>query len=1319
MNSFRFSRFPKRPDSPVSPSNLYPVYFADRTEPVLGADGGINLDTFERYDEGLYAVIDPWERMAEGDEVVLFWNDPAILQLKVDSAQVNERLFFYLPTDKIDAGFSTCRYELTRAGETLPDDPSVVLTLFIKLTLPAGEDKEKPYPWHSELDIVGLPLDVINNGVTKEWAASGVPMIIQQYPDMRVRDVIWVCWGSIFLAPHVVTQAEVDGTAEIVVTASPSDILTAGDSLKLLIKYEIHDEVWNFSEKWSKETTVRVEAGAARLGIPIFDDADGGELHLDQLDHQATNLLINIKDNDEFTSGDKIRVNVIGIGRPGTASRTFSIEITVGNPAYIHEVPIPFEFVSLFATGTLDGSYVLLKQDGSAPLYSKRAFVKVIGNPALLPAPTIEEVIGAILPSDSLAATVRIAYPSLKVGDTINMIWEGKKGDGNSYLYEESYDVSGNDEETGFIFIYVMSEHILALINGSLKLYYRVYNEDPADFGLSESDFLRVDVRGLSATLPAPDVEEAKEGVIDLTQVYTQAHVLVKPVAWAKGDILTYHWSGVNPYSSTKGCVPITLLTIDKTVRFRVDARYVTANIGYVVTVRYTLLHVETGKFSYSAPFEVMVGIPLGELKPPTVVQAIGAALNPMDALNGVDIQCSYPTMDVELDTLGLKWRGTPGPGTSENLEQPAEPSGTVSFHLASSFVGANIRRSVNVGYDVQRYGLWTSSQLLPLQILDFQDPEKELPRPEVPQAIDAVLDLMEIAGDASVVVKPWPFIAKGQLASVWLEGLATTGSYVIEVLTAHLITDQQATQGLDEPLPRSELLKLLHSSAAVVKCAVVFDGSTDMSAAIEFPSLPLTIRTRYDYVTPVITKVLNPQGQDIPEAGLTYDKRVTVQGTATRGEKVEIKINDVLKGTPEASALWTWECPADSLNEGLQKITVEALYDADVPVGNPRTFTVGVATKPSITAVNDSKGPVAMDGTTYDSAVTVAVKADPDQLIQLYDSATAIGVAIELDGEGNGSTTLTDLTIKGYAVKARALYGQQLESALHNFAVKAHLAVTLTSVRHSGGDLLNGGATTDSSVTLSGTVTPRYEVQIYDNNSAGPKITGHPSNGSWTTTLGVGLGGHSVYAKALATGQNSNTRTFRRDNPIPPLNFNQNPVTLGGKTYICPAYPHLFPAPNAGNSVRHQASGGSGAISYSSSNPAVAAVDNAGFVTARGRGSALITARDGVNQSKSYTVYVTNVIHCIGLGGGTWNSIVGVASQHGARMPSYDELYEIFSAYVGRWPMGSGFYWSSTPTNYHWPWPGNKTVHLVNGTNASGITKPGFNHSALGVGLR
>ncbi|MFJ5238080.1 Ig-like domain-containing protein [Pseudomonas neuropathica] len=1313
MTSFRLFRLPSRRDLSVTPLQIDPVYIADMTQPVMNGDGGINLATFENSEAGIFSIIDPYPGMGAGDEIEVFWNDNVIFELKIKPEDVDERLFFFLPTTEIAPGYSECYCQVTRSGEPLPDNPSAVLTLLVKLNLPAGEDEEQHLPWHSHLDIVGLPQDVIDNGVSKEWSSKGVPITIKRYREMTVRDVIWVRWGSVLLTPHVVTEAEADGTQEIVITASPGDILTAGDGNSLPIRYEIHDEVWNWCEKWSKETTVQVDAGAARLDPAIFEDADDRELHLDQLDHQATNLLIRLEINKEFTTGDTIIINVAGVGGTGTAPRTLTEEVTVGKLPYILEFPIPFAFVSLFATGTLDGSYVLHKKSDGSKLYSKRTFVKVIGNPALLPAPIIEEVIGAILPADSKTATVRLAYPSLKVGDSINVIWEGKKPDGSSYEYEEAYDVSNNDEQAGFTYIYVMNEHILPLNNGSLKLYYRVYNDDPADYGLSESDFLRVEVRAVPATLPAPDVEEAKDGVIDPTLVYTQAHVLVKPVNWMKGDTLTYHWIGLSAFSSTKGSRPITELSIDKNARFRVDVKYVSANIGYTVTVRYTLLHAATGKYSYSAPFEVMVGIPVGLLPAPTVLQAPNGSLNPMDALNGVDIECSYLSMDEALDTLALKWRGTPGAGTSEDLEQPAEPSGIVTFHLPSSFVGANIRRSVDVNYDVQRYGLWTPSEALPLNILDFQDPENDLPTPHVPQADKAVLDLMEFVGDARVLVNVWPFIAKGQRTWLYVEGETSTGSYRIDVLRDHQISDQQVAGGLDEPLLRSEILILRHSSPAVVKCKVIFDNSTEETAAIEFPALPLTIRTRYDYVTPAITRILNPQGQEIPEAGLTYDKRVTIHGTATRGEKVEIRVNGVPKGTPQATDLWEWESPADGLVEGLQTITVKALYDADVPDGNPRTFTIGIATKPSITAVNDSKGSVAHNGITYDREITVAVMADPDQRVQLYDENAPIGDPVTLDGEGNGSTKLSTLALKSYAIKVRALYGEQLESPAHNFTVTPHKAVTLTSVRHSGGELSNGGPTVDTSVVLTGEVTPLYQVQIYDLGAATHIIVSADAKGIWTTPFAIALGEHSVYAKALSTEQISTTRTFRR---IHPMSFNENPVTLGGKTYICAGYPNLFPTPNSGNSILRSATGGTGTITYRTSNSAVAAVDSRGFVTARGRGTATITATDTAQQSKSFTVTVTNVILCFGGGNGGWNMANRNVAAVGARIPSMGELNEIHAAYGASWPMGNHHYWSTDRGSDWWPFKSRRTKYLVWG--GYGDAKE-FGHASNIVGIR
>ncbi|KAE9638610.1 Ig-like domain repeat protein, partial [Pseudomonas sp. PB106] len=1001
----------------MSPLQLWPLYIAGMTRPVTDADGGINIAVVEEHDGGVLTVLDPYPDMAAGDAISILVADEPVHQIRVTPDDLDKRLMFYLPVANFIPGTLECHYVLTRAGETAPDDPSVRLKLRVKLDNPAGADKEPHKPGHSELKMVGLPQDVIDNGVSKEWATQGVPMTVARYPGITLRDHIYVKWGNVFLLPHEVTQAEVDG-AEIIITATPADILSGGDSNKLLIHYQVYDEVWNFSEKWSQQANVAVEAGASRLEPAIFKEADEGQIQLKDLDHQPATLLIHIQSGGVFEAGDTVMIRIIGTPIPGSPSRTFTAEVILRTPAYVLEQSIPYEFVSLFAMGTMDASYELHKKNGDRHS-SKRTWASVIGNPSQLPAPAINEVIGATLPADSPLATVLIRYPSMANGDFINLIWEGIRSNGNPYVHEEQHSVSDNEQREGLVTVYVASEHIQALANGSLKLYYRVATDVEDDDGVSESDYLRVEVGTLRATLPSPEVEEAVDGIIDPSQANTQVSVRIKPVAWAKGDTLTYYWIGTSPLVSTQDSLPITELGIGEPRRFRVAARFVSGNIGHIVTVRYTLRHAATGKFSYSLPLSVMIGEPVGFLPPPEVVQAPDGTLDPMKGIDGVDIQCRYASMDATLDTLGLKWRGTPGAGTSQDLEKPANTSGMVAFHLPASVVGANIRRSVNVNYEVGRYGRWTPSENLPLNILGFQKPETDLPRPEVPQAVNAVLDLMEFTGEARVLVKPWPFIAEGQLVWLKLEGRTGTGTHFIELLKAHRVTVAQVTQGLDQPLLRTELAKLLHSSPATVTCKVIFDGSTEESAAIDFPNLALTIRTRYDYLTPVITSVQSPQNIEIRDNDLTYDKSVTIHGTATRGEKVDVKLNGVSVGRADVVPPGTWVFPTADLPMGSQRITVEALYDADPTTSLPRTFTVAVASRPEITGVTDVRGNVPPNETTYETSVTVAVKADSNQRVQLYDGAATIGAPITLNAAGVGSLVLPNLAPKNYSLKA------------------------------------------------------------------------------------------------------------------------------------------------------------------------------------------------------------------------------------------------------------------------------------------------------------
>ncbi|PCR93979.1 hypothetical protein CP336_24550 [Pseudomonas fluorescens] len=697
--------------------------------------------------------------------------------------------------------------------------------------------------------------------------------------------------------------------------------------------------------------------------------------------------------------------------------------------------------------------------------------------------------------------------------------------------------------------------------------------------------------------------------------------------------------------------------------------------------------------------------------------------------------------------------------------------------------------------------------------------------------------------------------------------------------------------------------MKLGHSTQATVVCKVAFDGSTKEDDAIDFPALQLTVRTRYDWVTPVITGVTDARG-DVPEGEKTRYKEVTVKGTATRGETVELfdAVSTSL-GTAPVDAKGEWTRIISGLTEKTYSITAKALYDADPVTSNPRTFEVKFAETPEINTVTDSRGPVTPGSITYDNSVVIEGSATPNERIQLQESTTPI-IDLPVDANGIWRHTLSGLTVKSYVLNAKALYDIQpplspayrfrveravtptisrvvdakgdvepggttyyknvtlqgkaspdeeitlidgvspidtvsvksdgewdyiysnlslktynltakaeygsepvsapprvftvaafisptitsvtdsrgpvnpggttydstvsllgqatpkeqiqvynkgtpigapvtvganrqwrstatglgvtshslsakalypvdpVESQPFNFNVAAHTPVTITSVHDGISELQNGAETKSTSVTLRGNVTPDHEVQIYDNNT--PKHTVRAIGNIWNTTLGVGLGGHSITAKAVSTGQSTGARTFRVISPIPPLNFNTSPVTLSGKIYLIPGNPQILPAFGPGTYVQHQASGGQPGYRYSSSNAAVAHVDGNGLVTVRGRGTASITATDAANQSKSYTVNVTGVIHCIGLGQGNWTTMRNNAANNGARLPSLGELREIHNLYGSRWPMGNYYYWS-TDLAASFPITRYYMKNLVTGTEAH-VQHYG---NANGVGIR
>ncbi|WP_050585988.1 Ig-like domain-containing protein, partial [Pseudomonas syringae] len=181
------------------------------------------------------------------------------------------------------------------------------------------------------------------------------------------------------------------------------------------------------------------------------------------------------------------------------------------------------------------------------------------------------------------------------------------------------------------------------------------------------------------------------------------------------------------------------------------------------------------------------------------------------------------------------------------------------------------------------------------------------------------------------------------------------------------------------------------------------------------------------------------------------------------------------------------------------------------------------------------------------------------------------------------------------------------------------------------------------------------------------------------TTNAGQTVAVSYVVNRSNGLVQTSDTLVLQVLDARQELELDTSPVTLAGKIYLIPGTPDLLPNFPADTTVQRQASGGQAPYSYVSSNPSVAKVDANGLVSVRGKGATTITVTDALSVSKSYPVSVTGVIHCMGVGTGSFSQVSKTASSIGARIPSIQELVEIHAAYGNRWRMGNGNYWSST----------------------------------------
>jgi hypothetical protein len=175
----------------------------------------------------------------------------------------------------------------------------------------------------------------------------------------------------------------------------------------------------------------------------------------------------------------------------------------------------------------------------------------------------------------------------------------------------------------------------------------------------------------------------------------------------------------------------------------------------------------------------------------------------------------------------------------------------------------------------------------------------------------------------------------------------------------------------------------------------------------------------------------------------------------------------------------------------------------------------------PAISNITDSKGTIAPGGITFDTSVTVTGTASPRQTVRLYDGNTALTPDVPVDADGNWSRLISGLSPVAHPIKAKALYGAQPESAVRSFTVAQTVTPAISNITDSKGTIAPGGITFDTSVTVTGTASPRQTVRLYDGNTALTPDVPVDADGNWSRVIsGLSPVAHPIKAKALYGAQ-------------------------------------------------------------------------------------------------------------------------------------------------------------------------------------------------------
>ncbi|NII54130.1 Ig-like domain-containing protein [Luteibacter sp. SG786] len=1081
---------------------------------------------------------------------------------------------------------------------------------------------------------------------------------------------------------------------------------------------------------------------ASPLPKPRIPDADDGGLGYDDiLRIPDRNLSVDVGPWDGFENGDTVRVLV------GPDQRIFGTAPASADDKYgTVTVVVPARNFSFLADGTYEVVAQVVNQLGipvSSPPEAVRLKLSVPGglDPVAdtthrnenLAAPTVEPM---LIDNDTVTAIVTVpAWDNIDEGDRLILRW-GLAGN------EMTYDVI--DPEADVPPFTVDRAMIDKGGSGSkVEVTYHIFDV-VGNWSLFAPP-TNVDVEAPDALPPPwvdPTVGDAGE-VIDVRALAggdatAEVHSLLQV-----GDVVTAKFLGTTAEGSATEYTPPpqTVTVAGRPLLFVLPNRLFPPLIQGACAVGYTVVRGGASLPPSSLRRLSVIG-EAAQLAPPSVDEAVGDTIDPAHVTNGAHASVSanpliVPGTRVTLEMYGTTTGDVPV-GHQDYRDIGDNTPFPLSFLIPAGKIALLAGSTATFAYTVDTFVMDGGRRLRrrkegngalpsPERTYRILGSSTNLPPPSVPEAENGQLDPAKVDPLIGVRVDVDGVVANDRVTVSWI-GTKDTTPYT-ETLTAH-------GSRVSFFVPKTPFV----------------DGNVDADVEVEYTvegkgrSDPLSLHVGAGL------GALPPPGVDEASSG-TLDPVDAADGVTVRVPT----LSPPLQATDQVRVQFgTYETPPKAGNEALvftvpaaqvalylgRTVTVSYIVVRDtVPYPSQDLslqvlrFTDGDSRLPTPVIPQASGGKVDLGTFTGNAAVTVA----PWPLIAVGQS-----VWLEVRGIAGGQTTTIWLRTASPVTSGEvtagldvALARTDLEALDDNSTMTVVASVgfvafseepdvlfpqrqytlakvpaivpNITGVRDSDGNAVaNGGSTTDTTLTLSGTAQPNQQVQILDGATSKGNATVNGS-GAWSLTLsGLAVGAHNFKARGLY-GSNPESAVWRVT-VEQPLTIDPTPVTLPGLCFAWsdPGLP-LSPVWYENSFVDRPASGGSPPYTYTSSNTDVARVTAAGVVRARRNGTATITVTDSDNQTASYSVTVTNAWLMEYIGDFIWNGAIQY-QRPGGHLPTGDEMnWKIRPNWAPAWPRPEIVWWTADA----------RTADALTVNVATGYAQyelKAFSHSSLSV---